>query len=124
MGSAYCTYHNTFGSNLIFRYPTSDQSKVTEVQFDRTIFHTDAAAYAKHFVDAWINGNAPRMQALCTAGALSFATTHAAPTFPYTATLSPSEVYIFEIQSDGADYRVVLQNPLGKSGAITQISPM
>ncbi|HCT80885.1 MAG TPA: hypothetical protein DGT23_30825 [Micromonosporaceae bacterium] len=120
-GSTYCTYRNTFGSDLIFRVPSESPQKVTEVKFDRTVFNTDAKQYTSHFVEAWISGNVQRMQALSSPAIVSFAATHSAPATPFTVTLSPSEVWIFEVTSSGADYRFVLKNQLGRSNAITEL---
>jgi len=118
-GANYCAYRNSNGSDLILRVPSQPGMKISEVKFDRTVYHTNAEHYARHFIDAWITGNELRMRALATPAVLSFAASHAPPPAPYTVTLSPAEVWIFEITSGSIGYRILLQNQLGRAGAVT-----
>lgn len=121
MGSSYCTYRNTPGSQLIFRSQNAPPNKVTEVQFDRTIYNTNPVAYVKHFVDAWIAGNVQRMQALATPAVVAFVASHGAPpTIPYGVALDGANTY--KVTFSGGNYTVKI-NPslLGKPQAVTDL---
>lgn len=123
-GSTYCTYRNALGSDLIFRILSQTPDRVVEVKFDRTLFPNNAEQYTRHFLAAWLADNTPRMRALSSASVTSFATSHSKPAAGYTVTLSPSEVWIFEVESSGADYRFVLQGQLGRANAITELNSL
>lgn len=124
MGPNMCIYRNNLGSDLVLRVPADAPDTVTEVRFQRTAFHSNAEAYARHFVEAWIGRNFVRMRALSSAAIVSFAESHAAPLAPWSLTLSPAEVWIFEVDSGTADYRIVLQGQLGRPNAVTELSAM
>lgn len=87
-------------------------------------FPSNAEQYTREFVEAWIKGNTDRMRALSSPAIVSFATSNAPPSKTYTVTLSPAEVWVFEVTSSGGNYRFVLQGELGKAGAITKLMPM
>lgn len=120
----FCVYRNELGSDLVLQVPDSAPDTVTDVRFQRTMFYSDAEDYARHFVEAWIGRNFVRMRALSSASIASFAESHTAPLAPWSLTLSPSEVWIFEVDSATADYRVVLQGTLGRPNAVTELNPM
>ncbi len=124
MGSSYCNYRNTLGSELIFRSRNEPPQDITEVRFDKTTFYTDAEKYVREFIDAWEVGNAARMQALGSSSVVTFASTHTAPSSGYTVTPFDSPKVIFEVHSAAAKYVFELDNPLGKAGAITFVNTL
>ncbi len=121
-GSSFCTYRNGEGSDLILRVPNAQPETVNEVRVDRTVFAPDADAYARHFVEAWINSNQARLRALSTPDVASFAINNPPPESGYEVAHSPSEVPEYEVRSASRDYLLILRGQLGRPNAITSIT--
>ncbi|WP_162908188.1 hypothetical protein [Allorhizocola rhizosphaerae] len=121
-GSSYCSYRNGEGSDLILRVPNAQPETVTEVRVDRTTFAADADEYARQFVEAWVNGNQPRVRALSTPEVAAFTAGNPPPESGYEVVLSPSEVPEFEVRSSGSDYLLIVRGRLGRPNAITNIT--
>jgi hypothetical protein len=121
MGSSYCTYRNKLGSDVILRLRNDATSHmITEVKLDPTIYQADALAYAKEFVDAFVNHNTPRMLALSSQGVVDSIVADAPPA-GYTITLSPEPHWVYNVQftATGEYWLVTIHGTLGKAHAVT-----
>jgi hypothetical protein len=66
-GSSHCLFRNYNGDELtitIVNQYLGQPHAATEMLIDKTLYSTDATAYARNFMLAWVNGNTPRMLAL------------------------------------------------------------
>ena len=134
-GSSYQTYDNKNGDSIVIR--TGNQATAAkqwhagDVQtWDPITFPHDATAYAKAFMNAWINGNKIRMVRLSSQAVAQHFTALTTPDSSYTVGEAPGgnaagHSYL-EIKdaASSLDVVIVIANPvLGSAGALEDCNP-
>jgi hypothetical protein len=135
MGSSYATYTNKTGDAIVIRMNNESLSQKAwhagSVQtWDPMKFSNDATAYAKSFMDAWINKNKTRMVRLSSQAFANHFTSMTTPDASYTIGEAPGgnaagHTYL-EIKdaTSSLDVVIVVATPvLGGPGAIEDCNP-